>query len=299
MAEPLLEVDDLIGRLPDRGRRRPRGGPGQLHASSPESSSGSSASPAAASRRCCSAVAQLLSPPGEVVGGKVIFRGRDMVRLGRGELQQHALARLLGRDAERDERAQPDEEHRRAVQGHPPGARQRLDRGDPAAVGRGHEAGGDRPRPPPELSPPAQRRDAPAGDDRDGAAVHASARDHGRADVSARRGRAAIADDQDQGSPAKPRVRRHLRHPRHVGGEPLLRSRARDVRRPDRGGSPDRRDLRAAPAPVHPRSDERVPVGHAARAASWSGSPERRRTSLDRPAAAASIRAARRSCRRA
>jgi peptide/nickel transport system ATP-binding protein len=33
------------------------------------------------------AVAQLLSPPGEIVGGKVTFHGRDMVRLGRGELQ--------------------------------------------------------------------------------------------------------------------------------------------------------------------------------------------------------------------
>jgi peptide/nickel transport system ATP-binding protein len=33
------------------------------------------------------AVAQLLSPPGEVAGGRVIFRGRDMVRLGRDELR--------------------------------------------------------------------------------------------------------------------------------------------------------------------------------------------------------------------
>jgi peptide/nickel transport system ATP-binding protein len=33
------------------------------------------------------AVAQLLSPPGEVVAGNVIFRGRDMVRLSHGELQ--------------------------------------------------------------------------------------------------------------------------------------------------------------------------------------------------------------------
>jgi peptide/nickel transport system ATP-binding protein len=31
-------------------------------------------------------VAQLLSPPGEVAGGSVIFRGRDMVGLGQGEL---------------------------------------------------------------------------------------------------------------------------------------------------------------------------------------------------------------------
>jgi peptide/nickel transport system ATP-binding protein len=33
------------------------------------------------------AVAQLLSPPGEVAGGSVVFRGQDMVRLGRGELR--------------------------------------------------------------------------------------------------------------------------------------------------------------------------------------------------------------------
>jgi peptide/nickel transport system ATP-binding protein len=32
-------------------------------------------------------VAQLLSPPGEVVGGEVIFRGRDMVRLGADQLR--------------------------------------------------------------------------------------------------------------------------------------------------------------------------------------------------------------------
>jgi peptide/nickel transport system ATP-binding protein len=33
------------------------------------------------------AVAQLLSPPGEVIGGKVVFHGRDMVRLSGGELR--------------------------------------------------------------------------------------------------------------------------------------------------------------------------------------------------------------------
>ena len=33
------------------------------------------------------AIAQLLSPPGEVVAGKVTFRGRDMVRLSEGELR--------------------------------------------------------------------------------------------------------------------------------------------------------------------------------------------------------------------
>jgi peptide/nickel transport system ATP-binding protein len=33
------------------------------------------------------AVAQLLSPPGEVVGGEIVFHGRDMVRLSAGELR--------------------------------------------------------------------------------------------------------------------------------------------------------------------------------------------------------------------
>jgi peptide/nickel transport system ATP-binding protein len=33
------------------------------------------------------AVAQLLSPPGEIVGGKAVFRGRDLVRLTDGELR--------------------------------------------------------------------------------------------------------------------------------------------------------------------------------------------------------------------
>jgi peptide/nickel transport system ATP-binding protein len=33
------------------------------------------------------AVAQLLSPPGEIVGGKAVFRGRDLVRLTAGELR--------------------------------------------------------------------------------------------------------------------------------------------------------------------------------------------------------------------
>ena len=54
VAEPLLEVDDLSRRLPDRRGRRARGESRQLRAWSRESSWGSSASPAAGSRRCCS-----------------------------------------------------------------------------------------------------------------------------------------------------------------------------------------------------------------------------------------------------
>ena len=63
------------------------------------------------------------------------------------------------------------------------------------AVGRGAATGRHRPGAPAELSAPAERGDAPAGDDRDGAAVHARAGDHGRAHVGARRRGPALADD--------------------------------------------------------------------------------------------------------
>ncbi len=236
MAEPLLEVDDLIVDYADR--HRPTSAPsievsftvdpGEFLGIVGESGCGKST--------LLFAVAQLLSPPGEVVGGKVIFRGSDMVRLGRGELQRmrwrdYSIVMQSAMNALNPMKS-IGAQFKDTLEAHGSASAD----GHPAAVDRGHGAGRDRPRPPRELPPPAQRRDAPAGDDRDGAAVHASARDHGRADVRARRGRAAIADDQDQGPPAEPRVRGHLRHPRHVGGEPLLRPGARDVRGPGRGG---------------------------------------------------------------
>ena len=66
-----------------------------------------------------------------------------------------ALAGLLGRHAERDERAQPGHDDRRAVQGR---ARRRTPgcpAADPAALGRGAATGRHRPDPPEELSAPA------------------------------------------------------------------------------------------------------------------------------------------------
>ena len=136
MAEPLLEVDDLSVdyltsatgvRAVDRVSFAVEAG--EFLGIVGESGCGKST--------LLFAVGQLLSPPGEVVGGKVVFNGRDMVRTGAFELPAHAVAGLLGGDAERDERAQPDEEHRCAVQGHAPGARQ------PVELGR---SGSDRPR---------------------------------------------------------------------------------------------------------------------------------------------------------
>jgi peptide/nickel transport system ATP-binding protein len=86
VADPLLEVDDLIVEYATAsGEVRAVNGvsftldAGEFLGIVGESGCGKST--------LLFAVAQLLSPPGEVVGGKVLFHGSDMVRLDRGELQ--------------------------------------------------------------------------------------------------------------------------------------------------------------------------------------------------------------------
>ncbi len=86
MAEPLLEVVDLtVEYLSDSGDVRAVNGVslklehGEFLGIVGESGCGKST--------LLFGVAQLLSPPGEVAGGQVIFRGRDMVRLDRDELR--------------------------------------------------------------------------------------------------------------------------------------------------------------------------------------------------------------------
>jgi peptide/nickel transport system ATP-binding protein len=86
VGEPLLEVADLtIDYLTDAGDVRAVDRvsftvePGEFLGIVGESGCGKST--------LLFGVAQLLSPPGEVVGGEVTFRGRDMVRLSRGELR--------------------------------------------------------------------------------------------------------------------------------------------------------------------------------------------------------------------
>jgi peptide/nickel transport system ATP-binding protein len=86
VAEPLLEVSDLtVEYLTDNAEVRAVDrvsltvAPGEFLGIVGESGSGKST--------LLFGVAQLLSPPGEVVGGQVIFRGEDMVRLSRDELR--------------------------------------------------------------------------------------------------------------------------------------------------------------------------------------------------------------------
>jgi peptide/nickel transport system ATP-binding protein len=86
VSDPLLEVADLsVDYLTDAADIRAVNRvsftlqPGEFLGIVGESGSGKST--------LLFAVAQLLSPPGEVAGGKVIFRGGDMVRLNPNELQ--------------------------------------------------------------------------------------------------------------------------------------------------------------------------------------------------------------------
>ncbi len=87
MTEPLLEVADLsVDYLTEAGDVRAVDrvsltvAPGEFLGIVGESGCGKST--------LLFSIARLLSPPGEVAGGTVTFRGQDMVRLGREELRQ-------------------------------------------------------------------------------------------------------------------------------------------------------------------------------------------------------------------
>jgi peptide/nickel transport system ATP-binding protein len=86
VAEPLLEVDGLtIDYLTEAGDVRAVDhvsftvGPGEFLGVVGESGCGKST--------MLFGVAQLLTPPGEIVAGKVVFRGQDIVRLGQNDLR--------------------------------------------------------------------------------------------------------------------------------------------------------------------------------------------------------------------
>ena len=172
----------------------------------------------------------------------------------------HPLARLLGRDAERDERAQPGADDRRPDARRVRGALDDVEAADRGPLEGGPAPGLDRPGAPAELPAPALGRDAPARDDRDGAPVHAGADRHGRADLGPRRGRPAVADGADQGAAGAARLRGHLRHARHVARAPLLRPAARDVRGAGGRAGADAAAVRQAAAPVHAGPAGGVPV---------------------------------------
>ena len=206
------------------------------------------------------AIAQLLAPPAAHRGRQRHVQGQQPGRADRPPAVVGPLAGHVGRHAERDERPQPRQVDRGAVQGRDAGAREDVAGRDRRQVGRGPADGRHRPGAPAQLPAPAVGRHAAARDDRDGAAVHPGPGDHGRAHLRARRGGPALADGADQGAAGHARVRDRLRHPRHVAGQPLLRPADGDVRGP--GGRARRHPagVRRAAAPLYPRPARGVPL---------------------------------------
>ena len=95
---------------------------------------------------------------------------------------------------------------------------------------------------------------------------------------------AALADGADQGAAGAARLRGHLRHARHVAGQPLLRPAARDVRSAGGGARADRGSCSTSRCTRTRRGCSRRSRRSAARRCTCSGSRARRPTCLRPPA---------------
>ena len=206
------------------------------------------------------AVAQLLAPPAEVAAGTVMFDGTNLVGLTDGQLSAIRWRDMSVVMQSAMNALNPVKtigaQFKDAMRAHG----KFTGRGHRGPVRRGAQDGRHRPGAPGQLPAPAVRRDAAAVDDRDGHAVHPGPGHHGRAHLGARRGGAALADGADQGTAAGVRLRGHLRHPRHVADQPLLRPADGDVRRPGGRARRHQEDLRPAAAPLHAGPAGGLPV---------------------------------------
>ena len=125
------------------------------------------------------------------------------------------------------------------------------------------------------VSAPALRRDAPAGDDRDGAGLQSEAPDRRRADHRARRDDPGADPRPDARSETPRRRRHHPDHARSRRGRRSGRARDGDVCGPQGGGGAGRRSVPHAAPSLHAgaarRGAEARLVADAARRA---GSPK-------------------------
>ena len=222
---------------------------------------------------------RLLPANGRIRSGKIELFGIDLVPKTETAARALPLARDLDRVPGRDERAQPGAPGRRPDR--------RADRGPPRpAARRVAQAGGRaaRPRRDPEearrrLPARAVGRDAPAGDDRDGARLRPGDRHRRRADDRPRRHGPGPDPPAARAAPARPRAVADPDHPRPVGDRRDVRPGHGHVRRQGRRGGP-------GPARVH-RPAPPVHAGAARR---------RSRTSTPTGGRSRSSRACRRTC---
>ena len=186
--QPLLEVKDLrTSFFTDAGEVRAVDGvsfavePGKLMGLVGESGSGKTAS--------VLSVMRLLPERARVMGGAVLFEGRDLIKLSEPEMRAMRGAKIAMIFQEPMTSLNPvftiGSQIGEAVRLHQHTARRETlrahDRGAPPGRNR-------RPRSPRQrLSASALWRDAPAGDDRDGASVRAEIAHRRRADHRARR----------------------------------------------------------------------------------------------------------------
>ena len=239
-------------------------------------------------------IMRLLEPPGFIAGGRILFRGRDMVGLSEREIRDIRGAPALPRVPGPDDGAQPGLPGRRAGRRSAAGACR-----DRPAVGNGAHrravpparhpgAGAARAR----IPASAQRRHAPARDDRHGAGQRAGAADPRRADHGARRDHPGADPRPDPRLAAAGEHGGAADHPRYRRGRGALRARAGDVWRPGHGAGNGGPGDRRSEASLHARAARLDPDPGQARDAGWTRSAARCPTRCACRRAARSSRAA-------
>ena len=196
---------------------------------------------------------RLVQPPGRIAGGRVTFKGRDLLDAAGGGDAGGARRGNRAHLSRADDRAQSGVHRRRPDRGnaarpparHPAGRQD--SRGGVAGCGARPRSGGARPR----LSASALRRDAAARPHRDGAGLQALAGDRRRAHHRARR--------HDSGADSRPAARDEVGiqpvaapdHARSGHHRRDRRPRRRHVRGSHRGRRIGPRDLARAQTSVY------------------------------------------------
>ena len=172
-----------------------------------------------------------------------------------------------------DDVAQPGPERRQPARGGRAAAPRRHDAGGARARDRRAPGGRHPPRRAPDrrLSAPVLRRDAPAGDDRDGADQRARAADRGRADDGARRHDAGADPRAHPGPPGGARDGGDPHHARPRRGRRDGGRHRRDVRRARRGAG-----SRASRSSSSRSTRTRGGSSGRCRGSTWSSSGSRR-----------------------